>query len=40
VGWLHRYHGGESVLARSWPTGLMVFWTTIMLAAYLALSYW
>ena len=36
---LQRYHGPEGILARTWPTGSMAFWTTIMLAAYLVLSY-
>ncbi len=33
------YHGPDSILARTLPTGAMAFWTTIMLAAYLVLSY-
>jgi multicomponent Na+:H+ antiporter subunit D len=36
---LRRYHGPGSALARTWPTGAMAFWTTIMLGAYLVLSY-
>ena len=36
---LQRHHGPEGVLARTWPTGMMAFWTFIMLAAYLILSY-
>jgi len=39
VSGVRRYHGPDSVLARTWPTGSMAFWTTIMLAAYLVLSY-
>jgi multicomponent Na+:H+ antiporter subunit D len=31
--------GPESILARTWPTGVMAFWTTIMLSIYLILSY-
>jgi multicomponent Na+:H+ antiporter subunit D len=46
VGWganylndrLHRHHGPEGVFGRTWPTGTMAFWTTLMLAAYLILS--
>ena len=34
---LHRHHGPEGVLGRTWPTGTMAFWTTVMLAAYLIL---
>jgi multicomponent Na+:H+ antiporter subunit D len=33
------YSGPRGVLGRTWPTGIMAFWTTIMLAAYLILSY-
>jgi multicomponent Na+:H+ antiporter subunit D len=33
------YHGEEGTLARAWPTGTMAFWTTVILAAYLILSY-
>ncbi|XSC48019.1 Na(+)/H(+) antiporter subunit D [Bradyrhizobium sp. RDT10] len=36
---LQQYIGPEGVLARTWPTGVMAFWVTIMLAAYLILSY-
>jgi multicomponent Na+:H+ antiporter subunit D len=32
-------HGPGGVLARAWSTGSMAMWTTIMLAAYLLLSY-
>ena len=39
AGTLERYHAPDSVLARTWPTGAMAFWTTVMLAAYLLLSY-
>ena len=35
---LHRHHGPEGVFGRTWPTGTMAFWTTLMLAAYLILS--
>jgi multicomponent Na+:H+ antiporter subunit D len=35
---LHRHHGPEGALGRSWPTGTMAFWTTAMLAAYLILA--
>jgi multicomponent Na+:H+ antiporter subunit D len=36
---LHRHHGPEGALGRTWPTGTMAFWTTVMLAAYLILSH-
>ena len=36
---IERHHGPHGVFARTWPTGTMAFWMTIMLAAYLILSY-
>jgi multicomponent Na+:H+ antiporter subunit D len=36
---LERYHGVESVLARTWSTGGMALWVAILLAAYLLLYY-
>ncbi len=36
---LRRHHGPDGVFGRAWPTGTMAFWTTIMLGAYLVLSY-
>jgi multicomponent Na+:H+ antiporter subunit D len=39
VDWTYRHHGADGIMARTWPTGLMAFWTTIVLAAYLVLSY-
>ena len=36
---LQRHHGCDGILARTWPTGAMAFWMTIMLSAYLILSY-
>jgi multicomponent Na+:H+ antiporter subunit D len=36
---VYRHHGPGGALARSWPTGEMAFWTTVLLAAYLLLSY-
>jgi len=36
---VYHHHGPEGVLARTWPTGSMALWATIMLAAYLILSY-
>lgn len=36
---IERHHGPEGALARTWPTGSMAFWATVMLAAYLILSY-
>ena len=36
---VYRHHGPRGALARAWPTGNMAFWTTVLLAAYLLLSY-
>ncbi|MFZ2155272.1 MAG: Na(+)/H(+) antiporter subunit D [Bradyrhizobium sp.] len=36
---IQHYHGPDGILARTWPTGAMAFWMTIMLAGYLILSY-
>jgi multicomponent Na+:H+ antiporter subunit D len=35
---LHQHHGPEGIFGRTWPTGTMAFWTTVMLAVYLILS--
>ena len=37
---IHRHHGPEGYLGRSWPTGQMAFWTTLMLGAYLIAAFW
>jgi len=39
LGALHRHHGPQGVLARTWPTGSMALWTVILLLAYLLLYY-
>jgi multicomponent Na+:H+ antiporter subunit D len=36
---LQRYHGPNGILARTWQTGSMAFWATVMLTVYLVLSY-
>ncbi|MGH1349674.1 MAG: Na(+)/H(+) antiporter subunit D [Methyloligellaceae bacterium] len=36
---LYDIHGPSGVFAKSWPTGSMAFWTTLMLGAYLLLYY-
>lgn len=33
-------HGPDGVFGRSWPTGTMAFWTTVMLGAVMLLSFW
>jgi multicomponent Na+:H+ antiporter subunit D len=39
VRYIHRHHGPEGSLARSWSTSSMAFWTTVVLAMYLILSF-
>ncbi len=36
---IYRHHGPHGILARTWPTGSMAIWTTILLGAYLLLYY-
>jgi len=36
---LYRHHGPQGVMARTWPTGSMAFWTTVLLALYLIVYY-
>ncbi|MQM30679.1 MAG: Na(+)/H(+) antiporter subunit D [Candidatus Accumulibacter phosphatis] len=36
---IHRHHGPQGALARTWPTGSMALWVTIMLLAWLVLYY-
>ncbi|NNE24666.1 MAG: Na(+)/H(+) antiporter subunit D [Rhizobiales bacterium] len=36
---IYRLHGPEGVLASSWPTGSMAFWTAVLLLGYLLVNY-
>jgi len=36
---LHRHHGPEGILSRTWPTGSMVMWVATLLGAYLIFYY-
>ncbi|MDP2621328.1 MAG: Na(+)/H(+) antiporter subunit D [Hyphomicrobiales bacterium] len=36
---LYRHHGPQGIMARTWPTGSMAFWTTVLLAVYLIVYY-
>jgi multicomponent Na+:H+ antiporter subunit D len=36
---LYRHHGPHGVLARSWPTGSIALWMTVLLATYLLFYY-
>ncbi len=37
--YVYRHHGPHGVLARTWPTGSMAFWATLLLAAWLVIYY-
>ena len=39
VGWLEWQHGLEGRLSRTWPTGSMVLWVSLLLAAFLLFTY-
>jgi multicomponent Na+:H+ antiporter subunit D len=39
IGQVYRHHGPQGILARTWPTGSMAFWTTVLLAAYLVVYF-
>jgi len=34
-----RHHGPRGILARTWPTGSMVLWVAVLLAAFLVFYY-
>lgn len=36
---IYKHHGPGGILARTWPTGSMAFWTTVLLGAYLIAYY-
>lgn len=36
---IRRHHGGEGMLARTWPTGSMVLWVAVLLGASLLIYY-
>ena len=36
---VHRHHGPEGILERTWPTGSMALWVAILLAVLLLLYY-
>jgi len=39
LGEIYRHHGPQGVLARTWPTGSMAFWITLLLGIYLIAYY-
>ena len=36
---VYKHHGPHGILARTWPTGSMALWTTVLLAVYLIVYY-
>jgi multicomponent Na+:H+ antiporter subunit D len=36
---MHRHHGPQGILSRTWPTGSMVMWVAFLLGAYLIFYY-
>lgn len=36
---LHRHHGPQGILSKTWPTGSMVMWVAFLLGAYLIFYY-
>lgn len=38
--YVHRHHGPEGAMGRTWPTGQMAFWATVMLGGYLVIAFW
>ncbi|MCH9809283.1 MAG: Na(+)/H(+) antiporter subunit D [Alphaproteobacteria bacterium] len=36
---LYHHHGPDGLFGRTWPTGMMAFWTTVTLGAVVILSY-
>lgn len=36
---IYAHHGPQGILARSWPTGSMAFWATVLLGVYLIIYY-
>jgi len=39
LGTIYKHHGPQGILARTWPTGSMAFWTTVLLGGYVLLYY-
>ncbi len=39
LGEIYRHHGPQGILARTWPTGSMAFWITLLLGVYLIAYY-
>jgi len=36
----HKYYGPDGAMGRSWPTGQMAFWATVMIGAYALIGYY
>lgn len=39
IEFVHHHHGEKGVLSRTWPSGSMVIWVSVLLAAYLIMYY-
>ena len=39
INYLYAHHGPEGLMARTWPTGRVVFWAIVILGAYLLVDY-
>ncbi len=37
---IYDHHGPDGVIGRSWPTGTMAFWTTVLLGTVVIAAYW
>ncbi len=38
--WVHRHYGPDGAMGRSWATGQMAFWATLMIGAYAVIGYY
>ncbi|MCC2098457.1 MAG: Na(+)/H(+) antiporter subunit D [Hyphomicrobiales bacterium] len=38
--YVHKHYGPDGAMGRSWATGLMAFWATVMIAAYSLIGYY
>ncbi len=38
--WVHRHYGPDGAMGRSWATGQMAFWATVMIGAYALIGYY
>ena len=38
--WVHRHYGPDGAMGRTWATGQMAFWATLMIGAYAVIGYY